>query len=53
MKLFGIADNVRNFLEKSMEQWIGPKIKIKWKKQITAINAWAVAVFRYGAGVLQ
>ena len=21
MKLFGIADNVRNFLEKSMEQW--------------------------------
>ena len=53
MKLFGIADNVRNFLEKSMEQWIGPKIKIKWEKQITAINAWAVAVFRYGAGVLQ
>ena len=21
MKLFGITDNVRNFLEKSMEQW--------------------------------
>ena len=21
MELFGIADNVRNFLEKSMEQW--------------------------------
>ena len=21
MKLFGMADNVRNFLEKSMEQW--------------------------------
>ena len=28
-------------------------LKLKWKNKITAINAWAVAVFRYGAGILQ
>ena len=29
------------------------KPKLNWKNKITAINAWAVAVFRYGAGILQ
>ena len=30
-----------------------PKIKTNWEKQTTAINTWAVAVFRYGAEILQ
>ena len=29
------------------------KSKLNEKTKITAINAWAVAVFRYGAGILQ
>ena len=29
------------------------KSKLSWKNKITAINAWTVAVFRYGAGILQ
>ena len=29
------------------------KSKLNWKNKITAINAWAVVVFRYGAGILQ
>ena len=29
------------------------KPKLNGKNKITAINAWAVAVFRYGAGILQ
>ena len=29
------------------------KSKINRKNKLTAINAWAMAVFRYGAGILQ
>ena len=29
------------------------KLKLNGKNKITAINAWAVAVFRYEAGILQ
>ena len=29
------------------------KTKLNGKNKITAINAWAVAVIRYGAGILQ
>ena len=29
------------------------KSKLNGKNKITAINTWAVAVFRYGAGILQ
>ena len=29
------------------------KSKLNGKNKITAINAWAVAAFRYGAGILQ
>ena len=29
------------------------KSKLNGKNKITAINAWAVAVIRYGAGILQ
>ena len=36
-----------------MKASIGPKIKIKWENKMIATNAWAVAVFRYGAGILQ
>ena len=36
-----------------MKSSIGPKTKTKWEKQKTAINAWTVAVFRYGAGIFQ
>ena len=32
---------------------IGPKSKLNGENKITAINAWAVAVFRHGAGMLQ
>ena len=36
-----------------MKASIGPKIKTKWEKQKTEINAWTVAVFRYEAGIFQ
>ena len=29
------------------------KSKLNGKNKTTAINAWAVAIFRYGAGILQ
>ena len=29
------------------------KLKLNGKNKITAINTWAVVVFRYGAGILQ
>ena len=32
---------------------IGLKIKLNEKNKITAIKAWAVALFKYGAGILQ
>ena len=36
-----------------MEQWKFSKSKLNVKNKITATNAWVLAVFRYGAGILQ
>ena len=60
MELFGIADNVRNFLEKSMEQWklslmsngedlgeVDVKRGISWRQPFTT-----VVCFEYGTFVV-
>ena len=32
---------------------IDPKMKLNGKNKTTAINTWAVVLFRYGTGILQ